>query len=84
VSFRVEVRHSAEKELGRLSAQAQQRIAVALSGLAEQPLPPNVKKLKGSDGYRIRIGDYRILYTLNTEKKEISVFAIGHRREIYR
>jgi len=59
VSFRVEVRHSAEKELGRLSTQAQQRIAVALLGLAEQPLPPNVKQLKGSDGYRIRIGDYQ-------------------------
>jgi mRNA interferase RelE/StbE len=84
VSFRVEVRHSAEKELGRLSAQAQQRIAVGLLGLTEQPLPPNVKKLKGSDGYRIRIGDYRVLYTIDTEKREVSVFAIGHRKDVYR
>jgi mRNA interferase RelE/StbE len=84
VSFRVEVRHSAEKELGRLPAQAQQRIAVGLLGLTEQPLPPNVKKLKGSDGYRIRIGDYRVLYTIDTEKREVSVFAIGHRKDVYR
>ena len=84
MSFRVAVRHSAEKELGRLSAQAQQRIAVALLGLAEQPLPLNVKKLKGSDGYRIGIGDYRVLYTIDLEGAEISVFAIGHRREVYR
>ena len=84
MSFRVEVRHSAEKELGRLSAQAQQRIAVALLRLAEQPLPAKVQKLKGSDGYRIRVGDYRVLYTINTEKREVSVFAIGHRREVYR
>jgi mRNA interferase RelE/StbE len=64
--------------------QVRQRIAVALLGLAEQPLPPGVKKLKGSDGYRIRIGDYRVLYTIDTEKKEVSVFAIGHRKEVYR
>jgi mRNA interferase RelE/StbE len=84
VSFRVEVRHSAEKELGRLSTQTQQRIAIGLLSLAEQPLPSNVKKLKGSDGYRIRIGDYRILYTIDMQKEEVFVFAIGHRKEIYR
>jgi mRNA interferase RelE/StbE len=58
--------------------------SVALLGLAEKPLPPNVKKLKGSDGYRIGIGDYRVLYTIDLEGAEISVFAIGHRREVYR
>ena len=84
MSLHVEVRGSAERELGRLSMQVRQRIAVALLGLAEQPLPPGVKKLKGSDGYRIRIGDYRVLYTIDTEKKEVSVFAIGHRKEVYR
>jgi mRNA interferase RelE/StbE len=84
VSFRVEVRHSAEKELGRISAQARQRIAVALLGLTEQPLPPGVIKLKSSDGYRIRIGDYRVLYRIDTAKAEVSVFAIGHRKEVYR
>jgi mRNA interferase RelE/StbE len=84
VSFHVEVRRSAERELGRISTQARQRIAVALLGLAEQPFPPGVKKLKGSDGYRIRIGDYRVLYTIDTEKEAVSVFAIGHRKEVYR
>jgi mRNA interferase RelE/StbE len=84
VSFRVEVRRSAEKELGRLATQAQQRIAVALLGLAEEPLPPGVKKLKGSHAYRIRIGDYRVLYTVDAEKQEVCVVAIGHRKEVYR
>jgi mRNA interferase RelE/StbE len=83
VSFHVEVRRSAEKELGRISAQARQRIAVALLGLAGQPLPPGVKKLKGSDGFRIRIGAYRVLYTIDPEKEEVSVFAVGHRKEVY-
>jgi mRNA interferase RelE/StbE len=84
VSFQVEVRRSAERELARLSTEAQQRIARALLALGEQPLPPGVKKLKGSEGYRIRIGDYRVLYTMDTKEKKISIFAIGHRREVYR
>jgi mRNA interferase RelE/StbE len=70
VSFHVEVRRSAEKELGRLAAQAGQRIAAALLGLAQEPLPPSVKKLKGSHAYRIRIGDYRVLYTVDMEKRK--------------
>ena len=84
MSFHVEVRRSAEKELGRIATQARQRIAVALLGLAQEPRPPGVKKLKGSNGYRIRIGDYRVLYTVDAEKQEVSVFAIGHRKEVYR
>lgn len=84
MSYRVEVKGSAEKELGRLSSLIQQRIAVALLGLAEQPFPPGVKKLRGSTGYRIRIGDYRVLYTIDAQKKEICISAIGHRKEVYR
>lgn len=84
MSFHVEVRGSAEKELGRVSSQARQRIGVALLALGEQPFPQGVKKLKGSDGYRIRVGDYRILYTIDTTQKEVSVFAIGDRKDVYR
>jgi len=84
VSFRVDVRSSAEKELGRLSSEAQRRIALALLALGEQPLPSGVKKLRGSDGFRIRVGDYRILYTIDTKNNEVFVSAIGHRKDVYR
>jgi mRNA interferase RelE/StbE len=84
VSFCVEVRGSAEKELGRLSTQARQRIATVLLDLREQPFPPGVKKLKGSDGYRVRVGDYRVLYTIDTKRNEVSIFAIGRRKDVYR
>ena len=53
MSFQVEVRRPAEKELGRLSHDAQKRVAAALLRLAEEPFPSGFKKLKGSDGYRI-------------------------------
>ena len=84
MSFRVAVKRSAEEELGRLSSVIQQRIATALLGLAEQPFPAGVKKLRGSAGYRIRVGDYRVLYTVDSPKKEICISAIGHRKEVYR
>ena len=84
MSFRVEIKRTAEKELANLTQEAQQRIAKALMRLVEQPFPAGFKKLKGSTDYRIRIGDYRILYTVDTRGKSVFVFAIGHRREVYR
>ena len=41
-------------------------------------------RMKGGDRYRLRVGDYRVIYTFNVEKKEIHLLAVGHRREIYR
>jgi mRNA interferase RelE/StbE len=84
VSFRVEVQRSAGKELAKVSSVNQPRIARALLALAEDPFPPGYKKLRGSDGYRIRVGDYRILYTVDTEAQAVFVSAIGHRRDVYR
>jgi mRNA interferase RelE/StbE len=84
VSFRVEVRRSAEKELGRLSEEIRTRISKALLNLAEQPFPAGVKKLHGSDGYRIRVGDYRILYTVDAGASVVTISAIGHRSDVYR
>ncbi|HZL13262.1 MAG TPA: type II toxin-antitoxin system RelE/ParE family toxin [Verrucomicrobiae bacterium] len=52
--------------------------------LENSPRPSNVVKLSGREAWRIRVGDYRILYTIDDVKRQIVVFAIGHRREIYR
>jgi mRNA interferase RelE/StbE len=84
VSWRVEVQRSAEKELASLSSQARERITEALRAMTENPFPHGFKKLKGSDGYRIRVGDYRVLYRVNHAAKVISVGVIGHRKEVYR
>ncbi|MCC5813762.1 MAG: type II toxin-antitoxin system RelE/ParE family toxin [Leptospira sp.] len=60
------------------------KIVSSIQSLATDPLPSGVKKLKGRDGYRIRSGDYRIVYTVNEMKKEIIILNIGHRKDVYR
>lgn len=61
------------------------RIRASIDQLGTQPRPHNAKKLAGSrDQWRVRIVDYRILYEINDRVREVRIFAIGHRREIYR
>ena len=61
------------------------RISATIDELRVQPRPHNSKKLSGSrDQWRVRVGDYRILYEINDKAREVRVFAVGHRREIYR
>lgn len=62
----------------------QTRIARALVALEANPFPPGVKKLQNRDGYRLRVGDYRILYQADVPHHVIRITAIGHRREVYR
>jgi len=52
--------------------------------LKQNPLTKGVKKLQGREGYRMRIGDYRILYEIDETEKEIEVFFVAHRKEVYR
>jgi mRNA interferase RelE/StbE len=84
VSWKIEIARDARKELERLPAQIQIRISKAILALEENPFPHGCKKLKNRDGFRIRIGDYRILYFADTKLKQIVVGVIGHRREVYR
>lgn len=60
------------------------RILEAIVRLAENPRPVGVRKLSDRPGWRIRIGEYRILYEVDDEAREIRVFRIAHRREAYR
>jgi mRNA interferase RelE/StbE len=84
VSWQIEIARDARKELGRLPTQIQTRIAKAVLALEDNPFPHGCKKLKNRDGFRIRIGDYRVLYFADTKLKQIVVGVIGHRREVYR
>ncbi len=56
----------------------------AIDELAENPRPRNSRKLRGKEGWRIRIGDYRAIYEIDDEAREVLVLDIGHRRDIYR
>jgi mRNA interferase RelE/StbE len=84
VSWTVEVQRSAEKELGALPPQIRERIANVLRAMKDDPFPRGVKKLKAREGYRIRVGDYRILFRVDRDARIIWVGAIGHRKEVYR
>lgn len=84
MNWKIEIARDARKELARLPPQFQTRIVRAILALEENPFPHGCKKLKNRDGWRIRIGDYRVLYFADTKTKQIAVGAIGHRREIYR
>ena len=84
MSYAVDIHAPAKKSLCRLPANIQTRIARSMLALAENPRPSGVVKLSGREGWRIRIGDYRVIFTIDDAKKEVVIYAIGHRREIYR
>lgn len=73
------------RSLAALERREQQRIRAALDLLAETPRPPNCVALQGEDSvYRVRVGDYRIVYEVLDEALLVHVVRIGHRREVYR
>ncbi len=82
--FALELTTSARKGLKKLSKKEQELVYVVLETLKENPTPPKSLKLTGRDGYRIRVGDLRIIYTLQRGRLIVLVLDIGHRREIYR
>ena len=84
MTYSVSILRSAQKSLGSVSPTLQDRIVAAIRRLASNPHPPGVKKLSGRAAWRIRVGDYRILYEINDADLTILVVDIGHRREIYR
>lgn len=85
MTYTVQILPSAQRALAKLDRSLRQRIAGAIGGLADNPRPPGTKKLTGSDNlWRIRVGDYRILYEIHDRHLLVNVVEIGHRREIYR
>ncbi len=83
-SYDVVLTSSAEKELKKLSGQWIARITPRVENLASNPRPPGCKKLKGGDHeWRIRVGDYRVVYTIDDAKLLVEVTRIRHRSEVY-
>jgi mRNA interferase RelE/StbE len=83
-SYDVALTSGAEKELKKLPSQLIARIVPRLENLASNPRPPGCKKLQGGDReWRIRIGDYRVVYTIDDTKLLVEVTRIRHRREVY-
>lgn len=85
MTYQVLVSRQAHKALAGLPRKEQRRIAVAIDLLADHPRPPKCIALQGErDIYRIRVGDYRIVYFVQDDRLIIEVIRIGHRRDVYR
>lgn len=82
-SYRIELRPSAARALRKLDPQVRDRIVGAITLLSHDPRPPAARALRGRDGYRVRVGDYRILYTVVDDVLLVVVVTVGHRREVY-
>ena len=81
--YRIDFLPRARHELAKLPNLAGERIAGAIDALIDNPRPPGCKKLVGLYAWRIRIGDYRVLYQIRDERLLVLVVRIGHRREVY-
>lgn len=85
MSYVVEIAPAVVRQLKRLPKRAQRQITNTIKQLGEEPRPPNVKKLKGDlDLYRVRSGDYRVIYLIRDEVLVVLVLRVGHRKDVYR
>ena len=84
MTYRVTLSPMAARQLRKLDAQARRRIQAVLDLLAEQPRPPAATRLVGGAGeWKVRTGDYRVVYEIENDQLLILVLRIGHRREVY-
>ena len=84
--YRVHIKRSAAKELETVAQKAdRQRLVTRIEMLAGQPRPSGCEKLAGyDDRYRVRQGDYRVVYAVDDAQRTVTIFKIGHRRDVYR
>lgn len=83
-AYAVRIKRSAEKEMDRLPHRTFERVTQAILKLERDPRPPGSKKLRGVQDYRLRMGQYRILYSVDDRERIVVVSAVGHRRDVYR
>ena len=84
MSYTITIKKRASKALENLSQDGYQKVRDGIRALAENPRPTGCLKLTGREGWRIRIGVYRIIYGIDDSAKKVIVLDIGHRKDIYR
>ena len=84
-SFDVILKRSAERDLRSLPPAMVRRVVERVEALAEEPFPPQTVRLSGTQSlYRVRVGDYRVVYEVRTVTRQIVIHYVRHRREVYR
>jgi len=84
MSYAIAIRRRAQKELQHLPPGAYEQARDAIRALAHNPRPTGCQKLTARSGWRIRVGEFRVIYEIDDKKQSILVLHIGHRRDIYR
>lgn len=84
MSYRLIIEHKAKKEASKIPYNFRSKIDKAILSLGENPRPYGSKKLTDKEGYRIRVGDYRILYTIDDKAKVVVIYRIKIRGEVYK
>ena len=82
--YAITIKRSAEREMDDLPADTFDRVVQAILTLEGDPRRRGSKKLRGVDEYRLRVGAYRVLYTVDDTRRIIEVVAVGHRRDVYK
>ena len=84
MAYTVRLKPRAERDLDRLPIAIARRIWQRLLALEDEPRPPGISKLEGSDAYRIRLGDYRVVFLIDDRLRVVEIVRVAHRREVYR
>ncbi len=84
MKYKIFIQRSAQKELADLQSEFYDKVKNAIWELADEPRPEGCRKLAGRDGWRIRVGNYRVIYEIYDTNRTIIVLHIGHRRDIYK
>ena len=82
-NYKIEIKKSATKEIAKLPKNILKRILNKIQSLSSDPRPNGCKKLTADEKYRVRVGDHRILYSIEDEKLVIYVVKVGHRKKVY-
>lgn len=83
MTYRIELRPAAVRALKKLDPPVARRVQGAIALLAEDPRPPASRALRGRPGLRVRVGDHRIIYTVEDDVLLVLVVTLGHRRDVY-
>jgi mRNA interferase RelE/StbE len=84
MKYTILIERYAQKQIMKLDKKVIPVIKSAIASLADNPRPHGYKKLKGEDAYRIRVGDYRVIYEINDNTIIVTVVSVGHRKDIYK
>ncbi|MBN2768684.1 MAG: type II toxin-antitoxin system RelE/ParE family toxin [Campylobacterales bacterium] len=81
--YKIEIKKSAQKEIKNLPNKELKKVVDKIASLASEPRPAGCKKLSGEEKYRIRVGSYRVLYSIEDDVLAIYVVKVGHRKDVY-